>query len=91
MDDPALCRRPGKGKRFLQTLAEKTDYTALKTAQEKLCVQGGAQYDFSAIYSDKGAMRLAEISLVRGKNTLDISVKDIGSHETSLYLVLNAF
>lgn len=73
------------------TLAEKTDYTALKTAQEKLCVQGGAQYDFSAIYSDKGAMRLAEISLVRGKNTLDISVKDIGSHETSLYLVLNAF
>ncbi|EPF30364.1 hypothetical protein HMPREF9194_00681 [Treponema maltophilum ATCC 51939] len=73
------------------TLAEKTDYTALKTAQEKLCVQGSAQYDFSAIYSDKGAMRLAEILLVRGKNTLDISVQDIGLHETSFHLTLNAF
>ena len=73
------------------TLAEKTDYTALKTAQEKLCIQGGGHYDFSAIYSDTGGMRLAEISLVKGKNAIDISVQDIGSHETSLHMTLNAF
>ena len=72
-------------------LVEKTDYNALKRYKAKLCIQGGGQYDFETVYEPKNGMRLAEIYLSKGKNTVNVSVNDIGSNEYSQNIMLNVF
>ncbi|MGI5173574.1 M23 family metallopeptidase [Treponema sp. OMZ 840] len=72
-------------------LIEKTDYTALKTYLGTLCIQGDKHYDLPTLYPDTKTLRLAEIVLSKGKNTIDISVKDIGMKETSFHININVF
>lgn len=72
-------------------LTEKTDYNALKVQKEKICIQGHIQYDFNSIYAENGMMRLGEISLSKGKNTIDIKITDIGEQESISHIPLIVF
>lgn len=73
------------------SLIEKIDYNALKSHNEKICIQGHTQYDFHAIYTENGTFRLADISLSKGKNTIDIKITDIGGRESISHLPLTVF
>ncbi|WP_428770948.1 hypothetical protein V1L52_03645 [Treponema sp. HNW] len=73
------------------TLTEKTDYNALKTHKEKIRIQGSAEYDFNSIYAEKNMLRLAEVALSKGKNTIDIKITDIGGQESLSHIPLSVF
>ena len=70
---------------------ETTGYDALIQDKNTLCVRGNKNYPFFAIYPDDKSMRLAEVSLSRGKNTIDVSIKDSSGAEAALHTALNAF
>lgn len=70
---------------------ETTGYDALAQDKNVLCVRGNKSYSFIAIYPDDKSMRLAEVSLSRGKNTIDVLVKDSSGAEAALHTSLNVF
>ena len=73
------------------SLIEKSGYNAIKAHKEKVRIQGHMEYDFNTIYAEKDMLYLAEISLSKGKNTIDIKITDIGEQESLSHITLTVF
>ncbi len=61
---------------------ETVTYDTLKQNKNTLTVAGNKPYPFSAVYPEDTSMRLAEIILPRGINTIEISLTNVGDTQS---------
>lgn len=66
------------------SIKETVKYDALKQSDSLLTINGNETYPFSIIYPDDNSIRLAEIILSRGTNTIEISITDIVGRQSSI-------
>ncbi len=61
---------------------ESVNYDTLKQEQLSLTVTGSKSYTFDEIYPQEDTMRLAEVPLSRGTNTIEILLNNVGGTES---------
>ncbi len=59
-------------------IIETISYDTLAQVDENLIVVGNKNYTYNEIYPNKGEMRLAEVLLSRGTNTIEVSLSNVG-------------
>ncbi len=61
---------------------ETINYDTLEQVGNTLAVYGNKSYDYAEIYPDNNVMRLSEILLARGNNTIEVTLTNVGGTET---------
>ena len=64
-------------------------YDSIIQSDDSLTVQGNRNYTYSEIYPDSQSMRLADVLLQRGSNTIEILLSNNGDSQTHNYYRIN--
>ncbi len=61
---------------------ESVNYDTLGQKNNSLVLYGNKSYTYKDVYPDENTMRLAEVLLPRGTNTIEISLRSVGNTQT---------
>ncbi len=82
MDIPTVGMLHGSSVALNGEAKEMVNYDTLEQGNNKLVIFGNKSYNYEEVYPQKDKMRLAEILLARGTNTIEISLSNVGGTES---------